>query len=184
MKEKVILIIVLVVMVLLIGGAVFLLNSNTLYDYAKENMENLQDDKLNSSGDENIESGDKNLQNGEKDSDLVSGEHIEEVTINNVTDDNFESEVLKSNQTVVVDFYADWCGPCKILAPTLQEFANENPDIKVVKLNVDENENTAMNFSVYSIPTLVVIKDGVETNRLVGVNSKENIKMAVDFVKE
>ena len=92
-----------------------------------------------------------------------------------VNDSNFEQEVLKSNIPVLVDFYADWCGPCKMLSPTVDEIASENDDVKVVKVNVDESQNTAIKYQVMSIPTLVVIKNGNEVNRSVGVVDKEDI---------
>ena len=90
-------------------------------------------------------------------------------------DNTFEQEVLKSSIPVLVDFYADWCGPCKMLSPTVDEVAAENDDIKVVKVNVDESQNTAIKYQVMSIPTLVVIKNGNEVNRSVGVIDKEEI---------
>ena len=92
-----------------------------------------------------------------------------------VTDNTFEQEVLKSNIPVLIDFYADWCGPCKMLSPTVDEVAAENDDIKVVKINVDESQETAIKYQVMSIPTLVVIKNGNEVNRSVGVIDKEEI---------
>ena len=92
-----------------------------------------------------------------------------------VTDDTFEQEVLKSNIPVLIDFYADWCGPCKMLSPIVDEVAAENDDIKVVKVNVDEAQNTAIKYQVMSIPTLVVIKNGNEVNRSVGVIDKDEI---------
>ena len=92
-----------------------------------------------------------------------------------VTDDTFEQEVLKSNIPVLIDFYADWCGPCKMLSPIVDEVAAENDDIKVVKVNVDEAQNTAIKYQIMSIPTLVVIKNGNEVNRSVGVIDKDEI---------
>ena len=92
-----------------------------------------------------------------------------------VTEATFESEVLKSDKTVLVDFYADWCNPCKILSPILEEVARENPDIKLVKIDVDTNENLAYEYRAYSIPTLVVIKDGKEVKRAVGAMPKEDV---------
>ena len=77
--------------------------------------------------------------------------------------------------SVLVDFYADWCGPCKMLAPIVDEIAQENDDIKVVKVNVDENPNIALDYKVMSIPTLVVIKGGKEVSRSVGVVDKKEI---------
>ena len=175
MKEKVILIIIIVAMFLLVGGATFVLKLYNLKDYTQENMEYLSNDNLHESGDEYAKSVD--------DKDLLSGESLKEVTISHVSNETFESEVLKSDKIVIVDFYADWCGPCKLLAPILQEFANENLDIKVVKLNIDENEDTANAYRIYSIPTMVIIKDGEELDRMIGVNSKENIKKTVDLIK-
>ena len=92
-----------------------------------------------------------------------------------VTEATFESEVLKSDKTVLIDFYADWCNPCKILSPILEEVARENPDIKLVKIDVDTNENLAYEYRAYSIPTLVVIKDGKEVTRAVGAMPKEDV---------
>ena len=97
------------------------------------------------------------------------------IQILKITEENFESEVLQSDKTVLIDFYADWCGPCKVLSPIVEEFASENPDIKVVKVNVDEAQNLAMNYEVMSIPTLVVIKDGKEVNRTIGIINKTDL---------
>ena len=104
-------------------------------------------------------------------------ENKEEESMNviKVNDNNFEEEVLKSNIPVLVDFYADWCGPCKMLSPTVDEVAVENDDIKVVKVNVDESQEVAIKYQVMSIPTLVVIKNGNEVNRSVGLIDKEEI---------
>ena len=88
---------------------------------------------------------------------------------------NFEEEVIKSEKIVLVDFYADWCGPCKMLSPIIDEVAEENDDIKVVKVNVDDSQDLAMKYQVMSIPTLVVIKNGSEINRLVGLIDKAQI---------
>lgn len=93
-----------------------------------------------------------------------------------VTTDNFETEVLKSDVPVLVDFYADWCGPCKMLAPLLEQFAQENPQVKVCKINVDDQADLAMDYDVRSIPTLVVFKDGKEANRSVGLISKSQLE--------
>lgn len=96
-----------------------------------------------------------------------------------VTSENFEKEVLQSDKTVLVDFYADWCGPCKMLSPVVDSVANENEDIKVVKVNVDDAQDLAIKYQVMSIPTLVVIKNGQEINRSVGVVSKSEIEEMV-----
>ena len=93
----------------------------------------------------------------------------------NVTSENFESEVLQSDKTVLIDFYADWCGPCKILSPIVEEVAKENTNVKVVKINVDSEQEIAIKYRIMSIPTLVVIKDGKEINRAIGVIEKFEI---------
>ena len=92
-----------------------------------------------------------------------------------VTEKNFEEEVLKSEKTVLIDFYADWCGPCKMLSPIVEQVAEENDKIKVVKINIDQEENLAVEYQIVSIPTLVVIKNGKEIKRSVGVIDKEKI---------
>ena len=92
-----------------------------------------------------------------------------------VNSQNFEEEVLKSEKLVLVDFYADWCGPCKMLSPIVDQVAEENEDIKVVKVNVDDAQDLAMKYQVMSIPTLVVIKEGKEINRSVGLIDKNQV---------
>lgn len=89
--------------------------------------------------------------------------------------ERFESEVLKSDKTVLIDFYATWCGPCKILSPTIEEIAKENDDIKVVKIDVDKEAELAMQYGAYSIPTLVVIESGDVKSSIVGIQKKETI---------
>lgn len=93
----------------------------------------------------------------------------------NITSENFETEVLNSEKIVLIDFYADWCGPCKMLSPVVEQFASENDDIKVVKINVDDEQDLAGEYGVMSIPTLVVIKNGQEVNRNIGLISKDEI---------
>ena len=97
------------------------------------------------------------------------------VDILKVTSENFESEVLQSEKTVLIDFYADWCGPCKMLSPIVTEVAKENSDIKVVKIDVDAEQDLAIEYQIMSIPTLVVIKNGNEVNRAVGLIDKSEI---------
>ncbi|MCI8363033.1 MAG: thioredoxin [Clostridia bacterium] len=90
------------------------------------------------------------------------------------TTENFEMEVLKSDKPVLVDFYADWCGPCKMMAPLIEKMAEEFSDSAVIgKLNVDDNEEIAMKYQVMNIPTLILFKNGAAVNRLVGVQSRE-----------
>lgn len=90
--------------------------------------------------------------------------------------ENFEKEVLKSEKPVLVDFYADWCGPCNAMAPVLEELAKElEGKVKVGKINVDENPDIAVEYNVMSIPTLIVFKKGKEEKRLVGLRNKEEL---------
>ena len=86
---------------------------------------------------------------------------------------NFEQEVLQSNLPVLVDFWASWCGPCRMLAPVIDEIAEENDTVKVCKVNVDEQEELASQFGIMSIPTLLIFKNGALVNQAVGVQSKQ-----------
>lgn len=88
---------------------------------------------------------------------------------------DFETEVLKSDKTVLVDFWAVWCGPCRMLSPVVDQVAEENPDIKVCKVNVDEEQQLAIKYGVMSIPTLLVFKGGELVNQSVGVIPKEEV---------
>ncbi len=92
-----------------------------------------------------------------------------------INNENFESEVLNSDKTVLLDFYADWCGPCQMVAPVLAEIAEEREDIVVGKINVDEEMQLALKFGVESIPMLAVIKDGKLISKSVGFKPKEQI---------
>ena len=92
-----------------------------------------------------------------------------------ITKDNFEKEVLQSEKTVLIDFWAPWCMPCRMLAPTLEEIATERPDIKVCKVNTDEQMELAIKFGITSIPCLFVIKEGKAVDRLEGLRPKEEI---------
>lgn len=90
---------------------------------------------------------------------------------------NFEEEVLKSEKTVFIDFWASWCGPCRMMSPVVDELAEEMGDsVKVCKINIDEEKNLAVQYNVMSIPTFIVLKNGREVNRSVGVQDKEELK--------
>lgn len=92
-----------------------------------------------------------------------------------ITKDNFDTEVLKSEKTVLLDFWAEWCGPCRMLAPTVHEIADERTDIKVCKVNVDEEPSLAEKFGIFSIPTLIVIKEGKVVSQSAGLKPKQAI---------
>jgi thioredoxin 1 len=89
-----------------------------------------------------------------------------------ITRDNFESEVLKSDKPVLVDFWAEWCGPCRMVAPVLDEIATERSNVRIAKVNVDQNQELAMQFQVSSIPTFVLFKDGQVADRMLGAMPK------------
>ena len=93
-----------------------------------------------------------------------------------ISKENFASEVLNSNKPVLLDFYADWCGPCRMVGPIVSEIATERNDVKVGKINVDEQPELAAQFQVMSIPMLAVIKNGKLENQVVGYRSKEQIE--------
>ncbi len=93
-----------------------------------------------------------------------------------ITSQNFEGEIKNNKGTVLVDFWASWCGPCKMLAPVLEEFANEHPEIKVGKVNVDEEPALAQAFGIMSIPTLILFKDGKPVSTSMGYQPKESIE--------
>ena len=92
-----------------------------------------------------------------------------------ITKDNFKTEVVESTKPVLLDFWASWCGPCMMQSPIIDELAGEHPEIKVGKVNVDEQPELASAFGVESIPTLVIIKDGITSEILVGLHRKEQI---------
>ena len=93
----------------------------------------------------------------------------------NITKENFHDEVMNSEKPVLLDFWASWCGPCRMVGPVIDEIAGERPDVKVCKVNVDTERELASTFKVMSIPTLVVIKDGKIVNRAMGARHKEEI---------
>ena len=97
-----------------------------------------------------------------------------------VTDADFEAEVLKSDKPVLVDFWAAWCGPCRVVAPVLEEIAAERDDLRIVKLNVDENQQTAAAFEVLSIPTMILFKNGQVAKKVIGAYPKKRLESELE----
>lgn len=93
----------------------------------------------------------------------------------NITKNNFQGEVIHSEKPVLLDFWASWCGPCRMVSPIVDQIAQERPDIKVCKVNVDEQQELAAAFQIMSIPTLMVMKDGKIVNQIMGARPKEHI---------
>ena len=96
------------------------------------------------------------------------------MSIIKVTNENFK-EVINSKHTVLIDFYADWCGPCRMLGPVLEEISNEKNDVVIGKINVDDSRELANQFGIRSIPTMIVFKNGSEVDRMIGFFKKEDI---------
>jgi thioredoxin 1 len=108
------------------------------------------------------------------------GTHMAAIT--EVTDTNFVAEVIEADQPVLVDFWAPWCGPCRVVAPVLEEIADERDDIKVVKLNTDENMQTTAQYEVLSIPTLIVFKNGEVAKKVIGAYPKRKLEAELEPV--
>ena len=92
-----------------------------------------------------------------------------------INNDNFQKEVMESEKPVLLDFWASWCGPCKSLSPIIDEIADENPNVKICKINIDEERELAEQFNIMSVPTLLVIKDGKVVSQTVGLKPKNQI---------
>jgi thioredoxin 1 len=103
-------------------------------------------------------------------------------TLQHVSDANFQAEVIESETPVLVDFWAPWCGPCRVVAPVLEEIAGERPDLRIVKLNVDDNQQTAAAFDVLSIPTMIVFKNGQVAKKIVGAYPKRKLEAEIEPV--
>jgi thioredoxin 1 len=97
-----------------------------------------------------------------------------------VSDTNFQAEVIESPNPVLVDFWAPWCGPCRMVAPVLEEIADERPDVRVVKLNVDENQETAAQYEVLSIPTLILFRNGQVAKKVIGAYPKKRLEAELE----
>jgi thioredoxin 1 len=97
-----------------------------------------------------------------------------------INETNFESEVIKNNGLALIDFWAPWCGPCRILGPIIEDLANDVTDVKIGKVNVDENPMLAGSFGVRSIPTVILFKDGKPVEQIVGVRGKEDFIALID----
>jgi len=100
--------------------------------------------------------------------------------VHEVTDANFQAEVIESETPVLVDFWAPWCGPCRVVAPVLEEIAHERADLKVVKLNVDDNQQTATTFEVLSIPTLILFRGGQVAKKVIGAYPKKRLEAELE----
>lgn len=140
---------------------------------AKTNAE-LMYDRCPSEGDRGAESDSKTAQRPDKCTQLHHSGGFKMIT--NITKDNFENEVLKADKPVLVDFWAAWCGPCKMIAPAVEEVAKDHPEIKVCKLNIDDEPQLAMQYGVMSIPTLMVFKNGEVAQTAIGLRPKNEIE--------
>jgi thioredoxin len=100
--------------------------------------------------------------------------------IKHVTDGDFQAEVLESEHPVLVDFWAPWCGPCRVVAPVLEEIADERDNLRIVKLNIDENQQTAMNYQILAIPTMVLFRNGQEAKRIQGAMPKRRLEAELE----
>ncbi|MEA2194969.1 MAG: thioredoxin 1 [Solirubrobacteraceae bacterium] len=98
-----------------------------------------------------------------------------------VTDDNFQAEVMESETPILVDFWAPWCGPCRAIAPLLEEIAEGRDDVRIVKLNVDENQMTAAEYGILSIPTLILFNNGAEAKRLRPTRNKNQLEQQLEL---
>ena len=101
-------------------------------------------------------------------------------SLNEVTDANFQAEVVESEKPVLVDFWAPWCGPCRVVGPVLEEIASERDDLRIVKLDVDANQQTAANYEVLSIPTMILFKNGQVAKKIIGAYPKKRLESELE----
>ena len=154
MKEKQSFIILIVILIVIIGTALI------LYERFSQNGNEVESNVIIEA---NVESDiSENNENAKSD-------------VLDIELSNFETEVIKNEKKVLIDFYADWCGPCQKLSPIVDKFAEEHSEIKVVRIDIDAQENLADRYNIRSIPTLVVIENGEEINRVIGLVSEEKI---------
>ena len=161
MNKKIIWVIVLALFVIAIVVASIYIN--------KKGQEYIQDSQTG-----NMLNADDSAGTTEENT-INENEEADHITVIEVTDQTFEQEVLNSDIPVLIDFYADWCVPCRIFSPIVEEVAQENSNIKVVKVNVDESQAITTKYQIMSMPTLVVIKNGNEVARSIGIISKSEI---------
>jgi thioredoxin 1 len=102
--------------------------------------------------------------------------------ITDITDANFQAEVIESTEPVLVDFWAPWCGPCRVIAPALEEIVEERDDLRIVKLNVDDNQQTAARYNVLSIPTLILFRNGEVAHQIIGALPKKRLVQEIEPV--
>ncbi len=157
--KKIAIIFLIIVFVALLIGANYLLNMN----YEKENE---------------TYSEEKEIVNVNTETEEVVEQQSNDVI--ELSETEFEEKVLKADKKVVIDFYADWCGPCQIMSPIVEEVAKENEDVLFFKVNVDENEHLANQYRIFSIPTLILFENGEEADKMVGLQTKE---VVIDFIK-
>lgn len=171
MKDKIGIIVLIVIFILLL----LICNSMLV------KQEKIGANKSEQTDKKSLESNNSIVSENNINEDIVKeNNNLEENNMNEnvleITSEDFKKEVLESDKTVLIDFYAEWCGPCKRLSPIVEEVAREEKDVKFVKLNIDNAEDIAIQYQVMSIPTLVVIKNGEEVNRSVGLIDKDQIK--------
>lgn len=154
MKEKQKLILVIVMLIVVIGSAVI------LYERFSQNA---------------IEAESNVTTEANVNNNMPENNENQKSAVLDVDTSNFETEVIKCEKKVLIDFYADWCGPCQKLSPIVDKFAEEHSEIKVVRIDIDAGEALADKYNIRSIPTLVVIENGEEINRVIGLVSEEKI---------